>query len=88
MALSAAWFKKFKGDHEQREKLEQTIKGSGYVLDILSEYLEDRIKELQAVRRDEYDSPNWALKTAHNNGEIRALTDVLKITKIERNNPR
>lgn len=84
MALSSGWFRKFKGDPEQREKLEQTIRGSGYVLDILSEYIEERLKELQAVNRDNYDSPNWALKTAHNNGEVRALTDVLKMTKIER----
>lgn len=84
MALATGWFRKFKGDAEQREKLAQTIEGSSYVLNILTEYLEDRLKELQAVNKDDYDSPNWALRTAHNNGEIRAVTDVLKMTKLEK----
>lgn len=84
MGLSIGWFRNFKGDKEAKDKLEQTIRGSGYVLDILSDYIETRIHELQAVSRDDYDSPNWALRTAHNNGEVRALTDVLKMTRIER----
>ncbi len=86
MALSSGWFESFHGDREQREKLEQTIKGSGYVLDLLSDWVEKRLKALQAVKRGDYDNPNWALKTADQNGEIRALTDVLKMTRLERTN--
>lgn len=84
MALQSGWFENFKGTAEERQKLSDTIKGSGYVLDILSDWIEKQLKELQSVSRDDYDNPNWALLMADKNGEIRALTKVLKMTRIER----
>ncbi len=83
--ISSGWLQDFKGTPEEREKLIQSIQGSSYVLNILSEWIERQLQDLQNVKRDDYENPNWGLLTAHKNGEIRALTNVLKLTKLERN---
>ena len=82
MALSVKWFDNYTGTPEQKEQLEKTIRGSKYVLDILTAHIEREIVRLEAAREADYDRPNWAMWVADRNGQVRKLKDLLTMTKL------
>lgn len=82
--LSSKWFVTFTGDAVQKTKLEETIRGSSYVLNLLSDHIEREIKKLEAIKTDEYDKPHWELRVADRNGQLKAMRNLLSMTKLEK----
>ncbi len=66
---------------DEQVEFEKTLRHSTYVLTRLSEILESK---LTSIEREEnstvvYDTPSWAFKQAHLNGERSGLTKVKKL---------
>jgi hypothetical protein len=83
-ALSVEWTKGL--DQKAKESLEQTIRNSTTALTRLLEIVEEREAELtrKECSVDDYDTPNWAVRQAHRNGErsqLRKLKDLLSFMK-------
>lgn len=79
--LSLEWFR---GNHKpaDKEKLEQALRNSTYVLSKLLEVCDGWEQDLlrQSLSAADYDTPSWAYKQAHRNGDlsrIRKLKDLL-----------
>lgn len=86
MTLNSAWFRTFSGTQEQRKQLEQTIKGSSFVLNILTEIIEKEIASLETTKTEDYSNANWPLWTADKHGQTRALKKILELTKLPKGN--
>jgi beta-lactamase class D len=71
------WIKDLK-EPEQREHFKKLLYGNEKVLDKLTQILYNYIKESETNTND-YDSPSWAYKAAHNNGRIEAFKKVIKL---------
>lgn len=67
-------------DHEA-QRLETTLQNSRFLLNTLAEIINRKIAEKQRVPTNDYDSPSWAYKAADREGAIRALQDILLLTK-------
>lgn len=66
-------------DQEEREQFEKAWRNSTYVLDRLKAILERKMAGLDIDKPDDYDNPSWAVKRADRNGELRALTEILRL---------
>ena len=82
MSLCSKWFR---GDATPDEKkhLELSIRNSVFTLDLLSKVIEQSIEELNRNKFEDYSTPGWDLRRADKDGQIRALRDILKMTKLE-----
>ena len=68
---------------EHKQQLELTVRSSATTLDLLTQVLEQQIEHLQANKFEDYTLPGWDYRQADRNGQIRALRDVLKMTKLD-----
>ena len=82
MALSSKWFDggMTPADKQQREL---TVRNNRFALDLLSIVIEQEIRGLEANRFEDYNTPGWDYRQADRNGQIRALRDLLKMTKLD-----
>ncbi len=82
MALQGKWFA---GNMTPAEKAQRelTIRHSKTTLDILSAVIEQEIKSLQQPKFVDYTLPGWDYREADRHGQIRALTEILKMTNLE-----
>lgn len=71
------WIKDLKTP-EEREQFKKLLLSNEKVLDKLSKILYNYIKESENSTND-YDSPSWAYKAAHNNGRIEAFKKIVKL---------
>lgn len=83
--LQGKWFIDCK-TQEEKDKREQTVRNSRFILDILTKLIENELKELSARKIADYDCPSWAYQQADKNGAISALSKILLLTKLEGTN--
>jgi hypothetical protein len=77
--LKTVWFQDL--PREEQEQFKQIVLGSKKVLDKLSEIVYNMSISGEKVSIDQYDSPSWSHKQAHQNGYNAALREVLEILK-------
>lgn len=77
--IAIDWIKNLPKD--EAVEFEKTLRHSTIVLSRLSEILDEQIKNLdrQEMTSEAYDSPSWAYKQAHLNGERSRLTKVKQL---------
>lgn len=82
--MITAWTKHLK-DPEEKVKLEKSLKHSRWVLDNLSEILNELERDLNSseLNSKSYDSPNWDYRQADNIGYRRCLNTVRKIINLD-----
>jgi hypothetical protein len=82
LALSGKWYS---GNMTSEEKVqrERTVRGARTTLDLLSQVIEQQIQELESNKFEDYSIPGWEYRTADRNGQIRALRNILSLTKLE-----
>lgn len=78
--MNLAWLESVKG--EERERLREYLVGNQKVLDILVEIVYNKVRETENVSLQDYDSPSWAYKQAHRNGQLDALKWVTKLCDV------
>lgn len=83
MALSAKWYDA-QMTPEQKRQRELSIRSATFTLDLLSAVIEQQIEELQQPKFSDYTLPGWDYREADRHGQIRALRDILKMTKLDR----
>jgi len=79
--LQAKWFPSGLTP-ERKVELEASIRNSRFILDRLTEILEEELKSLESDQKVDYQSPSWAYLQADNNGARRTLRNLLKLTKL------
>jgi len=77
--LKTVWFQDLPKSEQQQFK--EIVLGSKKVLDKLSKIVYNMCVSGEKVSIDQYDSPSWSHKQAHQNGYNEALRDVLDILK-------
>lgn len=70
---------------EEKERFQNSLKGSKVVLDRLTEIL--NVKEMDLDRNmkslKQYETPNWAFATAHKNGYASALSNIRELINLD-----
>ena len=74
----AIWFADCKTPEENETRRRELV-AARPVLNMLSKLLEADLQPLTAVRRSDYDSPSWAAKQAHYNGEVAQIKKQLSL---------
>jgi hypothetical protein len=77
VALSSKWYTG-RETREEKEKLEQTIRNSSFILDKVADLIEKQLDELNRTKVADYDKPSWPFFQADRNGQKRALTTLLE----------
>ncbi len=84
--ISSKWFVDVNArDPEAKRRREDLIKAGGAVLSALATVIAAEIIELSKTASESYDTPNWALKEADRQGQLRALRKVQELTKGPKN---
>lgn len=84
MSLNAKWFLGFKPTPElTKGDYESTIRNSRYVLDILTNIIQSELRDTDLNGTDQYDKASWPYYMADKNGYRRALSNLLKVVKLE-----
>jgi hypothetical protein len=73
------WFNGLPNDEADRLALQLT--NSKFLLNRLDTVIRTKIDETERVSVKDYDSPSWAYKAADREGYIRALKELLLLTK-------
>ncbi len=78
--ISEEWFIGAR-ETEEREKRKQVVMANTASLALLYEILEKKLAsaERQKLSEDTYSSPSWPYFQADKNGQIRTLTELLKL---------
>lgn len=81
--MISAWTRHLKTD-EEKEKFEKGLRNSKWILDRLSEILTDAEDELSSseISAKNYDSPSWAYKQAHTNGQRSTLRTLKRLINL------
>lgn len=66
-------------DPQSKENLTKSLLGGTFVLDKLYKICYNRSVELKKVNKTDYDSPSWAHKQAHLNGQLEELELILSL---------
>lgn len=80
MALSARWLE-WTRDPEEKESIRELVTRNTIILGLLAKILEKDLKEAESKRLNDYENPNWPYHQADLNGYIRALKQILTLTK-------
>ena len=78
--INSRWFKNYSGD---REKLEETVRNGRFVLERLTEIIEQEIKEYEVSKVEDYDKVSWPYFRADRDGQLRSLRNILKLTNLK-----
>jgi len=81
--MNSLWFKDCKTT-EDKKKRKQTLFGIQNLLDLLKDELEKELKSLQRGSIQDYNNPSWAYLEADRQGQYRALSKVVQILTIEK----
>lgn len=70
---------------EEKERFQNSLKGSKIVLDRLAEILVNKEMELDRSQKSlkQYESPNWAFSTAHKNGYASAIQNIRDLINLD-----
>lgn len=68
-------------DTESREKRALLVYNSVAILDVLAKIAQKEIDGLDRTALADYDTPNWALKKAHQEGAIQAYRNIILMTQ-------
>lgn len=66
---------------DEANRLVLQLTNSKFLLNRLHTVIENKIRSVERVSTNDYDSPSWAYKAADREGYIRALKDLLLLTK-------
>lgn len=67
---------------KEKQELQRTVENSRYILDILTNVIEQDIQALETTKLDDYSNPSWPYLRADRDGAARALRNILKLTKL------
>lgn len=83
--FNSKWTKHLPNESD-KETLRKTILGSRIALDRLKELLSEELASLenQEASSTDYDSPSWAYKQAHRNGERAFAKKVFELLTFEK----
>jgi hypothetical protein len=82
--MLVAWTKHLK-DPEEKQRFTNSLYHSKFILDSLSNLLDDMVKELEQeeISPRSYDNPNWAYRQAHANGFKQSIAKVKKLITLD-----
>jgi hypothetical protein len=66
-----------------QEEFKKYVLSSKKVLDKLSEIVYNKIKVGESVSKNDYDSPSWSHRQAHDNGRNEAFNEILKLISLD-----
>lgn len=81
--MKSIWFQHLK-DKQEQENFKEYVRNSKDLLDRLTDLCYNYIKDAEKSSPNDYDSPAWAYRQADKIGYIRALKQIIELTKIER----
>ena len=73
------WFGDCEGDAKKIEERRKKLLQFSEICGIIVSVIERKIENLDSVTEKDYDSPSWAYKQAHINGEKQAYQDLLDL---------
>jgi hypothetical protein len=76
-----AWTAHIK-DPKERDKFAEYIRNSTDLLERLTKIIDMKLAIAKRSTKVDYESPGWAYRQADQNGTIRVLEDLRKLTKI------
>jgi hypothetical protein len=82
MAIQVEWFDGLSKDVD-KENFEKSLLSSKIILDRLKEICYNRQDKLNRARLKDYDSPNWCMKRAHQDGKVDALDDIISLITLD-----
>ena len=78
--LDARWFSS--RDQERKEATAKLILNNGHMVELFKEILEHMEANVVAQQvKEPSDDASWAFKQAHQNGQVFAMRELLKLTK-------
>lgn len=77
--LNSLWFAGVK--NEDRQQRADLVLSAHTVLDLIEGIVSSQIAELEKTSTNDYDLPNWALKQADRQGQIRSFKKMLELCK-------
>jgi hypothetical protein len=74
---------------EEKERFQNSLKGSKVVLDRLDQILTNKEMDLDRSTKSikQYQTPNWGFETAHKNGYASALTQIRDLINLDHQRP-
>ena len=69
---------------EERKNFADYVRNSKDLLDRLQDLCYNYIQDAEKSSSNDYDSPSWAYKQADKVGYIRAMKQIIELTKMER----
>ena len=73
------WFSDCEGDEKKIEERRKKLLQFSEICGIIEGVIERKIENLESITEKDYDSPSWACKQAHINGEKQAYKDMLDL---------
>lgn len=82
--MMSMWTKNLKSP-EEKDRFENSLKGSKIVLDRLTELLTEEESEIDRseLNVDTYETSNWASKQAHKNGQRASLRKIKNLINLD-----
>lgn len=81
MTYSSKWTQ-FAKTPEEKEKALLLVKNSRALLDLLTQIVTKELEENQQGKEEDFDKPSWPYFAAFKQGKVRALTNILTLTKV------
>lgn len=78
--LSISWTKHLK-DREEVRKFKEYVLNSVGVTNRLADILEEKVKNHEVFKEEDYKNPSWAFAQADRNGYVRALIETIELLK-------
>ena len=87
MTLALEWTKGCRNEKEKQVR-EELVQNSVRVLEVIRGILGQKLLEVRKnnLKASNYNNPSWAYKQADNIGYSRALTEVLQLMEINKDN--
>lgn len=88
--MITAWTKHCKTEEEKKE-LQESIRRSGWVLELFNKNILDQMTEdlnVVEINPKTYELPNWDYRQAHNNGYRQCLELIKKLTTLDQKDKR
>lgn len=73
------WFSDCEGNEKKIEERRKKLLQFSEICGIIENVIEKKIENLDSVTEKDYESPSWAYKQAHINGEKQAYKEILDL---------
>lgn len=73
------WFSDCEEDPKKIEERRKKLLQFSEICGIIENVIEKKIENLDSVTEKDYESPSWAYKQAHKNGEKQAYKEILDL---------